>query len=1064
MGTIDTKAAIAKASMAGSSGDPQTCRDCQKTGVPILPVTYGVAPKKAVEGVPSALTTFSAYMANKVLDESGYFLRSLPSGYLYVLKSDMSWDGYVVDAAGLLRMMPVGRLPASAADQPPMSETCQRQADNIPAQVIAVDPKCHPHVWIAFSRFRWTEAVLTDYMFNIDGCRDQRMHKVDVAAIAAGNPPTNAVMAHAHNIAHWVVDYRPNGTAAYLNRFLVDPAQQREGQGQALADKMAQIGECAQTIGCLLALSDVPGIMGQLNFQRHAAFTERQLWQSDPDVAWKHLSSQSIARLRERIYVRTKASLIQDRTGKPWSEENNPSHVEDNKLLHYRSEFERGQAAGGLKGVKFVPRIKGDSVGRYHVPVDQKAGRMVKGKYERIEKHYDEAARKAFDAEYAATLKKYTEAIAAQDKDFSVWLNANSQPAYPNAVAIARLDFRETDTESAADYIRLVSETVGGGPQTDHSLAWYSQTLPLPPTDPAQILTRALVGNQAPLIEWLDENKKDKVYDAIAGIVGADDLKVSKWASPVVAAYANPVLAAVGTTAIAMNKDGGMSKALRDRLTHVVAATLKLWDKIEIAFVRLPRTKLGDLQQGLLAAGFSRTQAVSGAANVGTQKGQARASARMRLPSAVAKKTVDAVLWTVDTIDDLLAGLQRAPTNIDKTARATIEGLNNLPKKGVRGITRTIPAGQARDLVTRIVKRTDSVMGNPTGLLSAGVIFIQWFQAVENLEQAQRVGGAEQVDAVLGLGDALASIISAGAMLVEPLEKARAIATKKAVNQSLVKIATQVGYAFGGAASLFNAIQSAGASRRSAGHGDLDAGYLHGAAAVSFGVSAGIGLAIAFGGAKTAFLGSMLGLGPAGWVVLLTVVGVGLTYAAILAEDSDGEIFVARNAHWSISNRTDSRYASWQQEAEGFTALWYGVKAELEWGDSWTFGKDTVRIIATIAEPTTDDGWRYRLWLRRANGQELMIYRENSRVEPLSLPYRMSEPAYRAAREGAMLLDGRDFKWHDRNVVHDAAGTRIEHPIDVDDDVFTVARLEFEYFPDASDLAEKTRLEIREAD
>ncbi len=50
-----------------------------------------------------------------------------------------------------------------------MKEACTRAGDNIPAQVIAVDPQKHTTIWMAFSRYRWTQQVLDDYRADTTG-------------------------------------------------------------------------------------------------------------------------------------------------------------------------------------------------------------------------------------------------------------------------------------------------------------------------------------------------------------------------------------------------------------------------------------------------------------------------------------------------------------------------------------------------------------------------------------------------------------------------------------------------------------------------------------------------------------------------------------------------------------------------------------------------------------------------------------------------------------------------------------------------------------------------------
>lgn len=206
-------------------------------------------------------------------------MRTLPAGYLYVLKPDLTWDGYMVDSEGLFRKTPVGLMPASAAEVPPMSQACRRSADNVTAQVIAVDPVKHAAVWLAFSRYRWTPAVLADYASNKEGCRDRRMTKLDVMAAAQGSlgsehPAKNAVrfgMSMSSDVGKAVADYSDASTVASINRHQVIPLRSRAANAQALATKMASIS--ANTVGktgAIILLRDDLGVAMDLNAARNS--------------------------------------------------------------------------------------------------------------------------------------------------------------------------------------------------------------------------------------------------------------------------------------------------------------------------------------------------------------------------------------------------------------------------------------------------------------------------------------------------------------------------------------------------------------------------------------------------------------------------------------------------------------------------------------------------------------------------------------------------------------------------------------------------------------------------
>lgn len=1105
-----TTQAVQQAANAGSQAESGKCPNCQKSGLAILPVVYAVAPKEhfdkyvepALDGraLPEPAGRFGKNVTDKKLDTSRYYLRTLPPGYLYVLKSDKTWDAYVIDNTGLLHMMPPAELPSSPDKQPAMKKSCVREQHNIPAQVFALDPKTCTTAWIAYSRFRWTKKVLIDFASNEGNCRDKRMLKISVSQLATGIINTDHCRAAStESIEKWIADYRVEKAVTLLNDAVITNLQQRHGQAESLANKMAEISASIsdQATGCIVALSDTVGTLSQLNAQRLSAQADKLHWKNEPERAWKKLSADAIESLRDRIFSREKATAIKEDTGEPWDKENN-----DPKFIKYgarpiasRNDFDWLQKRDKLpKGARFEPYTPGGPNGRILVPIDPEVQRRLDndtpisdGSLARIEAHYDEPARAAFISDYDAELTKRDRLIAGYDKDFAVWLEAESASAFPNLTDISILDFRDTDYDKARDFICMVSDTIGEGPLSTHSQGWFERTLALDPTDSGQLLLRGLVGNVKPLLPWLHEDKKDAVYDGIANVLGAEDIKLHPLFKSALAAYASPILGAVNATTMAMDKATQAYAAARTRTLHIIAAGIKVWAQKEIGLLKFAKVKTGEFQQALLDAAFEHEVVVSKATSSGTQVGSARSTPFLRLSRDIAETSFDAMFWTVDTIDDLL------DAQLAKSAQqmVSLEGLATPPKPGVQGVKVAIPSGSTRDLMTQLIKRSHAVASSPNAVLSVGTIYLQWFQITDNLEKVIQTNGTKQVDAALGLSGALLSVMSAGAALVEPWEKGRAWANGKSVSKIKIATYTRIAGVLGSAASALGAVQSAIAATGNFSEKDLDAGVLHSAAALSFTGAAYVGMSTAVSGASMTFLGSMAGLGPAGWIVLLTVAGIGLTYWALTAEDTDAEIFVARNAHWSISGRKEPRFRDWGEEVSAFNTLWYSVKAELEWNSEW-FGNDEVTMTVTIAEPTMNQGWRYRLWLKLANGKEIEMYREAEGVPELPSAYKTRPRVWEKFDPNAgSLVDGRDFEYRkptsSSKYVHPTSSTKqkdnpsadntnneksapvyrssttIQHSVGVNEDKFVAARLEFEYFPDTADLSTCAEFEIEQS-
>jgi hypothetical protein len=301
-----TRTSIAIRQAAGEATSTRAkdgCQDCNKRGLAILPVVPGVAPSSLKDRAPS-VKQLDAWFDSADLKEHWYFLRALQPGYVYVFKPSRAWEAYVVDAAGLLRMVPIAHQPSSPADQTSMSEACKRNGDNLPAQVIAVDPEQHPEVWIAYSRYRWTPAVLDRYASNQTE-RDLRMTRVDVKAAASGQlgkgqavPFGTPMGAHIGSI---VADYASPATRALFDKELSQPLHSRDLQCESLARTMAGVSkETPAKTGAVIVLSDTVGVVAELNTRRNriAADAAATAGMGDPEKARRRVVADTIEGIR----------------------------------------------------------------------------------------------------------------------------------------------------------------------------------------------------------------------------------------------------------------------------------------------------------------------------------------------------------------------------------------------------------------------------------------------------------------------------------------------------------------------------------------------------------------------------------------------------------------------------------------------------------------------------------------------------------------------------------------------------------------------------------------------
>jgi hypothetical protein len=333
-----TTGAIQQAASRGTSANPTLgCKDCVKQGLAILPVIPTPIPL-SLRGASNELKQLDNRFIAEDLKAHWLALRTLPSGYLYVMKPDLTWDAYLVDAEGLLRMMAATDAPASPAQQASMSESCKRSGDNVPAQVIAIDPEKHATVWLAFSRYRWTVQVMKDYADNAGGCRDKRMRKLDVMAAAqgslgAGNTAANAVkfgVPMSADVGTVVADYASPATGELLNKHVVTPIRSRSQFAATLATKMAQISAKTHAkTGAIIALGDDLGTAIEVNAMRNAEVA----------AMGTYMQKHQRERLVGDIILGFEKSFVENQQAAEWTKRY-AKHYNGKKLLADKSSYE----------------------------------------------------------------------------------------------------------------------------------------------------------------------------------------------------------------------------------------------------------------------------------------------------------------------------------------------------------------------------------------------------------------------------------------------------------------------------------------------------------------------------------------------------------------------------------------------------------------------------------------------------------------------------------------------------------------------------------------------------
>jgi hypothetical protein len=543
------KGQIAKAAGSGSGASASNCKNCHKTGLAILPVTGSPALRsvfdkhRADAAATAALKTLDGRLATPDRTLSWDFMRVLPAGYLYVLKSNMVWDAYVVGVDGLLNKMPVEDLDETP-DGTQLSVACKREGhSNIGPQFFCVDPSTHSQIWVAFSRHRWTQVVRERFKNDTDGCRTARMTRVDMQAAAKGDVGKGRTvsMAMEANEVHLlgVADFMAQGVRERFSRELNYPLRDRSGQAPALAKRMADASaKTPARQGIVLYLPDPIGTAEELNCLRLNAVQAHQAWVAggpcvdgtgaNPERPWARQSAMHVAYIeawaehgvREKQkagtdglrgleqQIREQGGALGSMTKQQFDQ--NYGHLVNQPVQNPR---------GGLNpwsGAKWEPRIDP----RTGKPVPSGMGYVRKSdaywnalteyhakpksadRLDRYRKHLRYEELKAFNTQYETQEQAWGKHIAALDKDYiayveSRWLTDLLAHDFESnkKFADARHDAKQVKEHLLDTLARLqaTERALGGAAVSEHSLNYLQKAVEKKVDDKDNWIARALL-------------------------------------------------------------------------------------------------------------------------------------------------------------------------------------------------------------------------------------------------------------------------------------------------------------------------------------------------------------------------------------------------------------------------------------------------------------------------------------------------------------------------------------------------------------------------------------------
>jgi len=470
---ISERIAIA---VAESSLPLHRCKACQRQGLPILPLRRALVPDTRFGSDPTTQTRLG--------------LRTLRSGYLYVLLDQRVWQAFEVTEHGHLRRFDPYAPPLGPP--PPLPETCVHENHDIPSAFLTLDAVTYGSAWIAFASDPWPMSVLNAYKSG--QAPASRFEGIDLSQ-ARDNPALLglAMTPEQLQVDRQVFEYAQqlsgpfDSAHGFHSRFLRKAAL-RGYLTNAIAEHQLHNGVLA------LVLDDSLGLAQEYNQQRLKWVVQRQAWRDDPLRAYQLQTSQILQIIRA--------------TQRQWAAQQVPN-------------FE-AQAGDG-------PPIFANPAAERQRQVEIKQREQD----ERLDARYDEPRRAAFQADYD---RQEARLQAHIDEHASHYAQVCESAAFR---LIERHDYDGRDRESGIAYSTTLAACLAGGiteapspdaPRPGSSAALWHNWLQDPHSPPYRALLlrdKALLAGLLPSFSTsgaLDWNDSEKLYSAASKLIASEDL------------------------------------------------------------------------------------------------------------------------------------------------------------------------------------------------------------------------------------------------------------------------------------------------------------------------------------------------------------------------------------------------------------------------------------------------------------------------------------------------------------------------------------------------------------
>ena len=1075
------------------------CGFCERDGYPILPVRYAVLPSyvtaaglKPLSNKPEARPLGEMLSAKSLgkppksdksakqepntalkldtfdkqpLKANKYTLRTLRKGFVHVyLGTHGVWQSYVVTEDGYLRVLADPDDPDWKTERP-LTEACKRAGDNIPASFITI-PNGYETVWIAFSENVWNSTVRGRY----EKAPATRMQQFDVKQVASNPDEAKHCFEIGPNnkrLHDMVFEYVGQESEYFSRRSYSGGGWDQKGNQattkniawQSLHGNFARAGHSAALTGYAMnvadkrkamqepgkiaafALYDAVGIVKELNGHTHDRIEWRQAYNAT--VARPLLISQAIVGLKKQIEASTQAAITEDETKRK---------VPD-KVTKPTYEYD---GIGGPVSIETTTRAE-------RIDSQQKAT------WEKLKGSYNEAERSDFERRYSAKMKDFQTEIWKCDLDWVTWARADKWKAW----------LGDYDTKKLLDNVRLMTTfapALAGGPQGAAGIKLWDEWLsnhkdeanPTGFTMPyAAImgghkdLLTALIpkvekkGTPSDTARDAELNKGDKLHDTLKAILASKEIAVperfKQFMDTKVQAAASHLVAAI---------EGAVSQlpaktvdAVDTLVKRAHQAALRLYSNVSPVCLQVRMTigeyvdLLNELSRKSQDAGKKFSEVA------GRKVRSALVGGMISIPNAKVRNTViDATIWTLQHAEDLKKDIQSAAAKAKREAvDATGKGARTLKVAGItlsreavqllRPLEQTVLGG-GKSLARKLLSYgfRGAAAGGELLPAIASLFFQGWALRDANKQVDATIGPQGGVEAKLPVVSATLGCMGASLEILGVLRKTFTSAVTK--GEFLIK----VGAGFGAVSLIVDGIQAVYSAVRAWKQGDLGAAVAYGGGALCFVVGAFVGFGTGF--SPVLFSGTFL-LGPLGWVLLLTAIGVVAVWQAANLERTPVEIWLDR-CYWGYGKRHERKWSDDQlrEEIADLNGLVLGLGVELGFNDDWselTTGFDTLNVKLTFSNYDAKRSayeWTVLGLDEKGASTLLMAGGEDPDVFPeLRSPPSPDQIVDHSAR----------YRNRRGTAQHGVGSYTIAESIEVNTKFFKSAKVEVKYWPDKSD-------------